>query len=64
MEEKPTITIQVTKRGPYIIKGEVKLVNEDGSYQIKTGVIALCRCGGSSHKPLCDGTHTIRNFHE
>ncbi|HEY7734029.1 MAG TPA: CDGSH iron-sulfur domain-containing protein [Nitrososphaera sp.] len=24
--------------------------------------VALCRCGGSSNKPLCDGTHRKINF--
>jgi CDGSH-type Zn-finger protein len=25
-------------------------------------VYALCRCGGSSHKPFCDGTHNRNGF--
>jgi 3-phenylpropionate/trans-cinnamate dioxygenase ferredoxin subunit len=29
----------------------------------KNGNIVLCRCGGSSTKPFCDGTHKTRGFH-
>jgi CDGSH-type Zn-finger protein len=29
----------------------------DGSeYQVDRSTIALCRCGGSTNKPFCDGT--------
>ena len=24
--------------------------------------VALCRCGGSTTKPFCDGTHSRRGF--
>ncbi|PRY38619.1 iron-binding CDGSH zinc finger protein [Umezawaea tangerina] len=27
------------------------------------GTVALCRCGLSAIKPLCDGTHKVGGFH-
>jgi 3-phenylpropionate/trans-cinnamate dioxygenase ferredoxin subunit len=29
---------------------------------MKNGTIALCRCGGSTTKPFCDGKHSERGF--
>jgi len=65
----PKITIQTD--GPYIVHGSVPLVqkqqvvSEHGEPLAweKTGELehrktyALCRCGQSAHKPLCDGSH-------
>jgi CDGSH-type Zn-finger protein len=56
------LKIQVTKKGPYIVTGDVKVVFDNGTEDLKTGVVAFCRCGGSSKKPYCDGTHTIIGF--
>lgn len=52
------ITIRCRKNGPYLISGPAALQEEDGR-EIVLGqpTIALCRCGGSQGKPLCDGTH-------
>lgn len=60
--EKPKINVQVSKRGPYILKGNVDLTHPDGKEEQLEGVVALCRCGGSSKKPFCDGTHTNIGF--
>jgi CDGSH-type Zn-finger protein len=46
----PKVVIQSIENGP-------NLVLIDG----KAG-IAFCRCGQSSHKPLCDGTHHKVSF--
>lgn len=59
--EKPRIAC--LPNGPYYLLNDPtpqtvpNLVNPDGiAYANVTGV-ALCRCGGSSNKPFCDGTH-------
>ena len=59
--DKPTITTR--PNGPYLVKGPVCLVDADGNEFPVTGdTIALCRCGGSTKKPFCDGTHSKIGF--
>lgn len=44
--------------GPLVVRGPVRLVDPDGNeIDKRRRTIALCRCGGSSIKPFCDGTH-------
>ncbi|GAC1409784.1 MAG: CDGSH iron-sulfur domain-containing protein [Candidatus Velthaea sp.] len=43
--------------GPLWVKGGIAVEGSDGfTYEIRNRV-ALCRCGASSNKPFCDGTH-------
>jgi len=51
-------TIEVAKDGPYRVRGPCPLRNSHGEETPARGAIALCRCGNSSKKPFCDGTHT------
>ena len=56
------VKIQTLKSGPLHIEGPVTLVDSDGkAYQVQE-TIHLCRCGGSSNKPFCDGTHRREGF--
>ena len=58
-------TITVRQNGPYLIESDdVKLVDWNGhEYQPVNRVrFALCRCGGSTSKPFCDGTHSRAGF--
>lgn len=50
-------TIKVSDNGPYLISGPVELLDGDGRRIETKDKIALCRCGQSSTKPFCDGTH-------
>lgn len=51
--------ITVYPDGPLIVRGGFTLDHADGS-PIETGrVVALCRCGRSAIKPLCDGSHKL-----
>ena len=54
--------VEVTAKGPYLIKTECLIVHSDGREEMKTGKIALCRCGASGNKPYCDGTHRKAGF--
>ena len=43
--------------GPIWVRGGIPVESADGStYEIRNRV-ALCRCGKSSNKPFCDGSH-------
>ena len=56
------VTIDIIKNGPYIVKGEVEIKDADGnSYPVEKRM-ALCRCGASTTKPFCDGTHSKIGF--
>lgn len=57
------VTIEVRPNGPYLVKGPVTLVDSTGArVECTKDVIALCRCGGSTSKPFCDGTHSRIGF--
>jgi CDGSH-type Zn-finger protein len=57
-------TIRLRKNGPYLIEDDdVKVLDWDGNeYPITRRPIALCRCGASTKKPFCDGTHSKIGF--
>lgn len=54
--------VEVLKNGPVLVHGACTVTNSDGSVEQKEGVTALCRCGASSNKPYCDGTHNSNGF--
>jgi CDGSH-type Zn-finger protein len=57
------VTIRPVKHGPYIVEGPVDLFDTEGhTIELSKPRIALCRCGASSNKPFCDGTHSIVGF--
>jgi CDGSH-type Zn-finger protein len=58
------VTIQISKNGPLLIKEEVKVVDMATGKEvtIEKFPIALCRCGQSTTKPFCDGSHSRCDF--
>ena len=57
------VTVTPRDNGPYVVRGPVKLVDMEGNeFTVQGEAIALCRCGNSSNKPFCDGTHRKVNF--
>jgi CDGSH-type Zn-finger protein len=62
-----SVEIKVRENGPYRVRGPITLIDADGTEftlepHTKNGTIALCRCGGSTTKPFCDGTHSRIGF--
>jgi CDGSH-type Zn-finger protein len=58
------ITVRLRKNGPYVIDDDtVRVVDWNGvEYPVTRRPIALCRCGASTTKPFCDGTHSKIGF--
>jgi CDGSH-type Zn-finger protein len=54
-----TVKITVRPNGPFRVEGPISLVDVNGNEWDLTGkpAISLCRCGMSSKRPFCDGTH-------
>jgi CDGSH-type Zn-finger protein len=56
------VKITVSRNGPYLVSGLVDLTDADGNVLPAKAKMALCRCGGSTTKPFCDGTHSKIGF--
>lgn len=56
-KEENRVAITATPNGPFIVEGDIKLIDREGNSVLKSGRIALCRCGRSYNQPFCDGTH-------
>ena len=54
--------VEVITDGPLMVYGNIRVKNPDGSESSKNRVTAFCRCGASSNKPYCDGTHKKIEF--
>ncbi|MET0990094.1 MAG: CDGSH iron-sulfur domain-containing protein [Glaciihabitans sp.] len=56
-------SIEAYADGPLIVRGEVDIIDGSGqSTPAGRRTVALCRCGVSTIKPFCDGTHKLINF--
>ena len=54
--------VAVVNNGPLWITAGVPVVNSDGTVLETRNRVTLCRCGDSSNKPLCDGSHKNASF--
>ncbi|MFC4426822.1 (4Fe-4S)-binding protein [Deinococcus navajonensis] len=55
--EQPQVptTVTAVTDGPLLLRGDLRLQTPAGElHEVRA---ALCRCGASSQKPFCDGTH-------
>ena len=62
-KNKTKVTITPAPNGPYLVKDLETLRNSKGQELETKPSLALCRCGGSSNKPFCDGTHAKIGFY-
>jgi uncharacterized Fe-S cluster protein YjdI len=54
--------VEVMPNGPLLVYGNITIKDAKGNETKKNKVTAFCRCGASSSKPYCDGTHTKIDF--
>jgi hypothetical protein len=60
MDMPPAATVTVYPDGPLVLRGDVEVLAVDGRALVESGrPVALCRCGRSALKPLCDGSHRL-----
>ena len=52
------VTVTVLDNGPLLVRGPCQVSDHEGN-TLSDGdaVVALCRCGMSGTKPMCDGSH-------
>ena len=48
---------EVIVKSSLIVKGDFKLIHEDGTEETITGKRSFCRCCLSEAMPYCDNTH-------
>lgn len=59
-----SVTVTVEADGPLFVSGPVRIVGADGTVVEETERTWLCRCGHSSSKPFCDGSHRRQGFRD
>lgn len=58
----PGVQVEVIPNGPLRVHGVLSVKHSDGTQTQHQQVTAFCRCGASSKKPFCDGTHKKNGF--
>jgi len=54
--------VQPLPNGPLLVRGDVEVIDADGTVIRRATRIVLCRCGQSSNKPYCDLSHRAVGF--
>ena len=62
LEASGQLTIEPYDNGPVGIRGEYRILNQEGEIIQEGEKTAVCRCGNSGNKPICDGTHRKIGF--
>src|SRR5262249_6075536 len=62
LDKDAITTIRPMTNGPYVLTHAATLTDWLGQDLIVPPTVALCRCGASTIKPFCDGTHVQQGF--
>ena len=57
-------TVTVAPDGPLYLHGNIRVQDMEGRTLLQDTRVALCRCGASGNRPLCDGSHTKVGFQD
>jgi CDGSH-type Zn-finger protein/uncharacterized Fe-S cluster protein YjdI len=57
-------TAVLSPDGPIYLRGRIQVVTMGGEVALEGNRMALCRCGASKRKPLCDGSHRKVGFRD
>jgi CDGSH-type Zn-finger protein/uncharacterized Fe-S cluster protein YjdI len=57
-----TLRVVPTRNGPLAVSGSLEICSGTGRTVKRVTSTALCRCGASSKKPFCDGSHARVGF--
>ncbi|MEQ1831558.1 MAG: CDGSH iron-sulfur domain-containing protein [Candidatus Eisenbacteria bacterium] len=64
-EAVPTAnSVLVSRDGPLLLRGDIEVRDDDGNVLLRDTRVALCRCGLSKAKPLCDNAHRAARFRD
>ena len=61
-EKEAHVQVEVIANGPLLVKGMLEVTLTQGRKEKRTRATAFCRCGSSSDKPYCDGSHKTVSF--
>ncbi|MFU8813638.1 MAG: CDGSH iron-sulfur domain-containing protein [Balneolaceae bacterium] len=61
-EKHDKLLIKLMKNGPAILEGSYTMESPELGEHTSNKGVALCRCGASSTKPFCDGSHKEVGF--
>lgn len=62
--ERQTVKAVAMKNGPLMLHCDVEVTDAKGNTTTKEKMAAFCRCGASSNKPFCDGSHKKAGFED
>ncbi|MBK8506890.1 MAG: (4Fe-4S)-binding protein [Saprospiraceae bacterium] len=58
------VQVIAISNGPLQVNSTCEIVRANGEKVLKEQKSFFCRCGGSSNKPFCDGTHKKIGFQD
>jgi CDGSH-type Zn-finger protein/truncated hemoglobin YjbI len=62
LQDGVPVRVQAMRNGPYLVSNVPRLTDYLGAGERLAPQLALCRCGASAIKPLCDGSHARTGF--
>ncbi len=64
MADSPENTITLKVDGPMVARGDITVLDAEGTVLLSDQEAWLCRCGQSKKMPFCDGSHRQADFHD